>query len=42
MSAGVVEHPDSLNQAMLGRLAFLSLGAGVARVRIYDHTAAHV
>ena len=38
MSTGVVEHPASIHQAMLGRLAFLSLGAGVARVRIYGGT----
>ena len=38
MSAGVVEHPDAAHQAMLGRLAFLNTGAGVARVRIYGGT----
>ena len=38
MSAGVVEHPEAVHQAMLGRLAFLSAGAGVARVRIYGGT----
>ena len=38
MSTGVVEHPAAIHQAMLGRLAFLSMGAGVARVRIYGGT----
>lgn len=38
MTAGVVEHPAVIHQAMLVRLAFLSAGAGVARVRIYGGT----
>ena len=38
MSTGVVEHPAAVHQAMLGRLAFLNTGAGVARVRIYGGT----
>ena len=38
MSTGVVEHPAAIHQAMLGRLAFLSTGPGVARVRIYGGT----
>lgn len=38
MSTGVVEHPAAIHQAMLGRLAFLSTGAGLARVRIYGGT----
>ena len=38
MTAGLVEHPAAIHQAMLGRLAFLSMGAGVARVRIYGGT----
>ena len=38
MSTGVVEHPAAVHQAMLGRLAFLNTGAGVARVRISGGT----
>lgn len=34
----VAEHLDSKHQAMLGRLAFLDTGTGVARVRIYAGT----
>lgn len=32
----VSEHPDSKQQVMLARLAFLDTGTGVARVRFYS------